>query len=164
MNTDERSGAPGAPPADEPTPKAESKVGYGNPPVASKWQKGTSGNPAGRPRKRERSFTPRQLRRDILCIAESATTIKTDKGVRKMAAIEAIVLRAISKALAGHGPSIRLVIKWYSEAVRDHAAVHDGKFKILEDLERAVVFDPPAGRTEWARKTMNGMRKATRNT
>lgn len=48
-----------------------------------RFQKGVSGNPRGRPRKIERSYTLRQQRRDVLRIAESPTTIRTAKSKTK---------------------------------------------------------------------------------
>ena len=42
----------------EPTskPPSQQRVGYGNPPLHSRWRPGQSGNPSGRPKGR-RSFT-----------------------------------------------------------------------------------------------------------
>ena len=76
--------------------------GYGHPPKDHRWQKGcASPNPRGRPRKQERSLTPRQRRRDFLSISESLTTIKTETGTKQVTTREACFLRLRIKALSG---------------------------------------------------------------
>ncbi len=61
-------------------------------------------------------------------------TIRTEKSKKRVSVIEAIMLRAAAKALAGHGPSIRLMVKWYTDAVAEHSATHEKRFHLLEDM------------------------------
>ena len=123
-------------------PPTEKPVGYKQPPVAHQFKKGVCTNPRGRPRKEERSYTLRQSRRDILRVGNNPTVIKTEKGIKKITLIEAILLRVASKALAGHGPSTRYFLEEYSAALREHNMVHSRCFKGLENLEIEFVLHP----------------------
>jgi hypothetical protein len=78
------------------------------------WPKGTSGNPKGRPRKRERSYLPRQFVSDILALSEELITIKTEQGVEKMPVIQIALKQLIRKAMSGHGPSLRKLLDMHS--------------------------------------------------
>lgn len=126
------------------------------------FNKGFTGNPKGRPCNRERSFIPRQLRRDILGVTESTTAIRTEKGKKTVSLIEAIIMRTVNKALAGHGPSIRMVMDWHRDAITMHSRMHGGRFQELERIERALVL----GRTisDFESYTLNSLRKSTRKT
>jgi len=146
------------------TPPAEKPVGYKQPPVVHQFKNGVCPNPRGRPRKDERSYTPRQWRRDILRIGSTLTTIKTDKGIQKITLIEAIILRTASKALSGHGPSSRFFMKEHSLALREHNEIHDKWFSMLESMEQAFVFDLKGFDTNGCRKELNKFRKLTRRT
>jgi hypothetical protein len=138
------------------------KTGYGRPPIDGQFKKGVSGNPRGRPRKAERSLTRRQIRRDFLRIVETLMTVRTEKGSKKVTVIEAIILRAVGKALAGHGPSMRWVMKWYSDQVDEHSRAHRRKFDLLEEAETIMVFHPEEGETEMMRAYLTQMRELTR--
>ena len=126
------------------------------------FAKATSGNPKGRPRKRERSYLPRQLVADILAITEEIITIKTERGVEKVPAIEVALKQLRRKAMAGHGPSLRKFIDIHADAQEQHLEKHKEKFSILDDYETQSTFSPPGTgeMIEW----LNKLRKATRRT
>lgn len=153
-------------------PVPERKVGYGNPPIERQFKKGTSGNPRGRPPKKERALTRRQLRRDILRLGETPTVLRTEKGRTTVTAYEAVLMRAMNKALAGHGPSIRLIVKLYSEAIAEHNDAHNEKFSILELDEKVLTlhadYDKDDPEVVAFRKrflqAVNWKRKSTRRT
>lgn len=148
------------PPNENGVPPAPPPSGYGRPPVNHQFKKGASGNPRGRPRKVTRSLTPRQLRRDVISILESDTKVRTEKGVQKVTVVEAIFLRCVSKALSGHGPSIRYLLDTHADTIREHYEVHEKEFSSLECAERIVTINPKE-ETEWLRALILEMRKAT---
>lgn len=128
-----------------------------------RFKKGVSGNPRGRPRKVERSFTPRQHRRDILRIAEATMTIRTEKSKKKVSVIEAVIRLTVARALTGHGPSMNRVVNWYLDAINEHNEVHEKRFSILEGQEVNAVLSPDE-ESEWRSAFLNGMRRLTRRT
>jgi hypothetical protein len=154
---DEEAEHPAAPPAEKP-------VGYKQPPVAHQFKKGVCPNPRGRPRKAERSYTPRQSRRDILRIGNTPTVINTEKGIKKITLFEAVLLRVASKALAGHGPSIRYFLKEYSEAQHEHNVVHHRYFQSLESLEIEFVLNPKGVDGKLGQMDLDSLRRLTRRT
>ena len=120
-------------------PPDRPKRGYRYPPVAHQFKKGASGNPRGRPPKATRALTPRQVRRDIFDAAEAQTRIRTAKGERTVSVIEAVYMRLVQKALAGHGPSMRKILDMYEKACKDHYALHERAFSWNEFVESEVV-------------------------
>jgi Family of unknown function (DUF5681) len=129
----------------------------------NRFKKGMSPNPRGRPRKVERSFTPRQHRRDILRIAEAPMTIRTEKSKKKVSVIEAVIRLTVAKALAGHGPSMNRVVKWYLDAIKEHGKAHPKAYWLLEDTESSETSDPREG-DDLMLEYLNRLRKASRRT
>lgn len=138
-------------------------TGYGNPPVDHQFKPGQSGNPKGRPIKRERSATLRQLTRDVLMLMDSPVTITIDGKPTKVSAHEALLRRHLHKALKeGHGPSLRFWHKEIREALERHEADNDfGFFKMVEIAARDQLV--PAENARNYEKFLNNLRKGTRN-
>lgn len=137
--------------------------GYGKPPEEHRFKPGKSGNPRGRPPKSERSFTPRQISRDVLSITEKATKVRTSDGVISTTVIEAIYRRAVQKALEGHGPSIRLVLTMHERAIEDHYERHKRAFSFLELVEDEKVAKPVrAANISGEQRLLNSLRAKTR--
>ena len=139
---------------------SDDKVGYKRPPKKSRWKRGESGNPRGRPRKEERSFTERQGRTDVLVLGAKPTTIRTKDGEQQVTLALAVLMRLAAKALEGNGPAAWRFLKIHREAVRDHEQLHAAAFKPLEDLERHLMAHPEE--MVLARKTLAKLRRQTR--
>ena len=77
------------------------KIGYGNPPKATRFAKGKSGNPSGRPKHSRNTY---KLLEDILAqkvsIVQDGRQIKISKKV-------AILLQAVNSAVKGDTKAIR---------------------------------------------------------
>ena len=126
------------------------------------FNKGFTGNPKGRPRKRERTYLPRQLVADILALTEEIITIKTERGVEKVPAIEVVLKQLRRKAISGHGPSLRKFVDLHSGALEMHMEKHTKYFSMLDNYETERVFQTMGDHEmfEW----LNKLRKATRRT
>ena len=89
------------------------KVGYGNPPRCSRFQKGRSGNPYGR-RKRLAQTA------DEMLMAERERTVRVQEG-RRVVTISTerlIYARSIADAARGHIPSMKRVFAEMAEFER----------------------------------------------
>lgn len=80
-------------------------VGYGKPPVSTRFRPGQSGNPKGRSTG-SRSFG--QIVRDAV---NEKVTVRTARGERKMSKIEAIVHTNTNKAMQGDPKATDRLIK-----------------------------------------------------
>jgi hypothetical protein len=76
------------------------QVGYGRPPKATRFQKGRSGNPKGRPRNRHREIPYDALLGQMV-------TIREDGRERRVTAAEAFILQLTKKGLEGDSASAR---------------------------------------------------------
>lgn len=76
------------------------EVGYRRPPVSTRFQKGKSGNPRGRPRNRQR-----QVPHDG--VLGQMVTIREDGRERRVTAAEAFLLQLTQKGLAGDSAAAR---------------------------------------------------------
>lgn len=94
---------------------AEEQVGYGKPPVSTRFRKGQSGNPRGRPRNRHRDI-PHDA------VLGQMVTIREDGRERRVTAAEAFLLKLTRKGLAGDSAAARASL----EAIERARAVCEG--------------------------------------
>ena len=80
---------------------SRSETGYGKPPRSTRFQKGQSGNPRGRPRGRK-SEIPHDH------VLGQMVTVREDGRERRITAAEAFLLYLTRKALAGDGAAAGL--------------------------------------------------------
>jgi hypothetical protein len=97
-----------------------SKSGRGNPPKHSRYKKGVSGNPAGRPPDRKRKA---QLVRHIISKVLNASTNYREGGRTKRASrLELVLKRLVNGALEGDVKSADLLFKLRAVAENNNGA------------------------------------------
>jgi hypothetical protein len=90
----------------EKTPREEYEVGYGRPPMHSRFKPGVSGNQRGRPRK-SRQFE--HLMQEAL---ERKIDVKEGNRDRKITMREAIVKQLVLRAVKGDAKSLQFVLAY----------------------------------------------------
>jgi hypothetical protein len=105
------------------------EVGYGRPPKATRFQKGRSGNPRGRPRNRRRDIPYDTLLGQMV-------TIREDGRERRITAAEAFILQLTKKGLEGCSASARASLGAI-EAARASQPQSGGTTEVLRIIIRA---------------------------
>ena len=105
----------------------EHKVGYGKPPVHTRFRKGKSGNPGGRPR----GMTAGRIAALMLKEAYRPVNVREGDNVTRLPAIQAIVRSQIALAAKGNGPAQRSVIEAVQAIERDNEAQVAAKDKAV---------------------------------
>jgi len=80
---------------------ASAPIGYGKPPSATRFKKGQSGNPKGRPRGKRNSQIPYDH------VLGQMVTVREDGRERRITAAEAFILQLTQKGLAGDSAATR---------------------------------------------------------
>lgn len=114
------------------------EVGYGRPPSHTRFEKGQSGNPKGRPKgvKNFKTIVLEILNEKIF-VTENGRTREITKG-------EAVVRQQVNKAASGDHAAIRETIRLYAvlEQLPDEVVAEDGftenDHAVLEGLRRRV--------------------------
>ena len=83
--------------------QGDEDVGYRQPPKSTRFRKGLSGNPRGRPRNRRRQFPHEALLGQMV-------TIRDEGRERRVTAAEAFLLQLAKKGLEGCGASARATL------------------------------------------------------
>jgi len=143
-------GESGADESDHDTPidSAPAKVGHKRPPQGSRFAKGESGNPKGRPRGRHRTAPYEAVLGQMVTIRDGAVE-------KRMSAAEAFMLHLAKRGLEGDGPAGRALMTTIEEvsgqkALADnmpmtivHSMVAPGSVNTaLEPLRMARKLDP----------------------
>ncbi len=80
-------------------------VGYGNPPRATQFEKGRSGNSKGRPKKRQSPLE------SIRAMLDEPVQVREASGVRQVSTLDALFKRLRKSALEGDPKAIQQVLK-----------------------------------------------------
>src|SRR5215208_7957735 len=101
------------------------EVGYGKPPVHSRFRKGQSGNPSGRPRRKSTE------RAKDIALQEAYRLVPVREGdkIVKMPALQAVHRSQIALAAKGNGPAQRAVFR-VVQAIEKEA--HDRNMELLK--------------------------------
>ena len=86
-------------------PRSDYRVGYGKPPEHTRFRKGQSGNPRGRPRGSE------SLARVLHRVLDEKIVVRENGERRKMTKLEAMLKQLANKGLAGDLRAIWEVLK-----------------------------------------------------
>ena len=118
------------------TAEAEDVVGYGKPPSASRFRKGQSGNPKGRPRNRTRDI-PHDA------VLGQMVTIREDGRERRVTAAEAFLLQLTQKGLAGDSAAARSSLEAIEKARTARGGDREGsKVIIMTSVSRRSIGAP----------------------
>ena len=126
------------------SPADEHKVGYGKPPVHTRFRKGKSGNPGGRPR----GMTAGRATALALQEAYRLVNVREGDNVITLPAIQVILRSQIALAAKGNGPAQRSVIEAVQAnereieaqvAAKDKAEAKKPKMSELE-IARRIAF------------------------
>jgi hypothetical protein len=83
------------------------RVGYGRPPVHSRFRKGKSGNPTGKRKHGEAERAEALIRQELY----RSLTVRDGDAVRKMTALQAVIRSQIACAAKGNVPAQRALVK-----------------------------------------------------
>jgi Family of unknown function (DUF5681) len=123
------------PPKGPPRGGGDHEVGYGKPPVHTRFRKGRSGNPAGRPR------GSRDLATLLGAELDKPVAVREGGGsVRKVRKRDALVAGLVNKALQGDLRAARLLLLLQARpgAAEERAAEADGRAP-SSDTDREII-------------------------
>jgi Family of unknown function (DUF5681) len=90
------------------------RVGYGRPPVHSRFHKGQSGNPSGKRRHGEAEHAEALIRQEVYRLL----TVREGDAVTKMPALQAVIRSHINCAAKGNVTAQRALLKLVLEDAR----------------------------------------------
>lgn len=121
---------------------SETPVGYKRPPEASRFKKGESGNPTGRPKK-----SP-SIASDVAAVLQALT----EHGGRRMSVQRALILRLVEEAIAGEPKDRLAALRFLAPFVSDDSADVDPRAAedalYVAELERDQTSEPEASADE----------------
>jgi len=130
------------------TAKPDYDVGRGRPPVATRFEKGRSGNPAGRPK------GSRNISNVIGAALAEKVTVTENGQKRTITKLEAAAKQMANKAAGGDSRAAKLIIELLHQAEsRDEARAGPGvtaderrasDMALLDALRQRVVAEEPA--------------------
>jgi hypothetical protein len=119
----------------------DDEVGYGRPPSQTRFRKGVSGNPGGRPR----GMTAGRAKALALKEAYRPIPVREGEKLLTMPAIQVVLRNQVALAAKGNGPSQRALIEMVQTIERELAAQAIAK-------DKAEAYERPMSDLEIARR------------
>jgi Family of unknown function (DUF5681) len=98
----------------------DGEIGYGKPPKKSRFAKGRSGNPKGRPK------GSRSLAAILAQAGYDRVTVTSNGQTKTLSRIEAMAIQMANKAAAGDPKAVHLFLYWLTKTSDAEAAIHPG--------------------------------------
>src|SRR5580704_7516686 len=99
--------------------QSDDKVGYGRPPTHTRFVKGRSGNPKGRPK------GTKNFQTDLSAEFEETIPIREGSRVRRISKQRALIKTVMSKALKGDTRAAEVLVRWHAIDRADPATEND---------------------------------------
>ena len=138
-------------PAKPAPPPGGYEVGYSKPPLHTRFRKGQSGNPRGRPR----NGAMERARKIVLEEAYRTVTVREGEKIVEMPAIRAVMRSHLRDALKGNGPNQRAVLSLIQE-------LETGQAQALAATNESKAAEKPMTEIEKARRIAFTLAKASR--
>jgi hypothetical protein len=99
--------------------KKDYEVGYGKPPVHTRFRKGQSGNPSGKPKK--------VWSEDEILLRDLSSKVPVTEGgkQRHMSKLEVVLKQQVKLAMKGDPKAVRIIIDAYRRAIQNQARMND---------------------------------------
>lgn len=109
------------------------EVGYGKPPKATRFSKGESGNPKGRPKGKLNIAT-------VLARTLEEPVVINENGQRKtITKLEAVVKQLVNKAASGDLAATKQLLSGLVRTCEEGAAAEAAPVQVLTDVDQKVV-------------------------
>ena len=105
--------------------RSDYKVGYGKPPTKTKFQKGKSGNPHGRPKRTYGHEEPLDFQKELIAELKSPMTINEAGNKKEVAKLQAIVKAVVARAFQDKA-MMKYLLNWVEKLPKE--AFADEKF------------------------------------
>jgi len=132
-------------------------VGYRRPPKSTRFKKGQSGNPRGRPVKRPSADTPGEIGRVIREV--SRMTVRGPQG-EEVPMLQAQMMALANAGLKGKASAIKLFAELLASALEDNVARHP-ELKLIDEADLITVNRRPRSKAKLAR-TLKDLAKESR--
>ena len=113
----------------------DGRVGYRRPPKHTRFKKGQSGNPRGRPLKRPSADTPGEIGRVIREV--SRMTVRGPQG-EEVPMLQAQMMALANAGLKGKASAIKLFAELLASALEDNVARHP-ELKLIDETDLITV-------------------------
>ena len=116
------------------------QVGYGKPPLHTRFGKGISGNPTGK-RRHNNLWDTNQFIMEEAC---RSVSVRDGDKIIKIPTIRAVLRSLFLSAVKGNGPAQRAIIKLVPETAAELSRLEMEKMSNLTDEELVESFDKMA--------------------
>jgi hypothetical protein len=124
----------------------------------TRFKKGQSGNPRGRPRKPRRVPAPSQIRKDILTVRDLPMVVKLPEGEKVLTLSQGIYLNIARRALTDRVTWARMWVQLERDALQEQYD-KDGRVRLL-DLLAVIEQEKAPDRDDLTERALDGMLKA----
>lgn len=131
------------------------EVGFCKPPAHTRFKKGVSGNPSGRPKRR---ITPAKVQTTLDKLLSARITITSNGRPRQVSMLEALLTQLVHKAVKGHQPAVSFITDIINTGEAAAAAVLDAGpspeesmaeiDRVLDEMNRKLAADSGRSVTE----------------